>query len=92
MFSVGDKVVCIDDVFDVETASYFSPLPKRGRVYCVRGISIDVVLGIPCVWVCGIVGRRYIGERERPLRATRFRKIERREERKSAEIEKYAYV
>lgn len=90
MFSVGDKVVCVDDVFDVETASYFSPLPKRGLVYCVREIGIDIVLGTPCVWVCGIVGRwYYIGERERPLRATRFRKIEPREVRQNSEIEDF---
>jgi hypothetical protein len=92
MFSVGDKVVCVDDVFDVETASYFSPLPKRGLVYCVRAVGKDAVSGIPVIWVCGITGRMYIGKRERPLRATRFRKIESRGVGQSVEIENYAYV
>lgn len=76
MFNIGDKVVCVDDAFDAETASYFSPLPKRGLIYCIRAVGTDVVQGRPVVWVCGITGRHYIGERERPLRATRFRKID----------------
>jgi hypothetical protein len=75
MFNVGDKVVCVDDRFDAETASYFSPLPIRGRVYCVRAVGHDVVHGRPAVWVVGVKGRMYIGFRERPLRATRFRRI-----------------
>lgn len=74
MFNVGDKLVCVDDEFDVETASYFSPLPARGRVYCVRAVGRDVVHGGPVVWVVGIRGRMYIGLRERPLRPTRFRR------------------
>lgn len=76
MFNVGDKVVCVDDVFDAETASYFLPLPKRGHVYCIRGVSSDVIRGSPVVWIVGIIGRLYIGGREHPLRATRFRKID----------------
>jgi len=92
MFSIGDKVVCVDDAFDVETASYFSPLPRRGLVYCVRAVGSDVVLGRLVIWVCGITGRLYIGGRERPLRASRFRKIEAGNVGQIEEIEKYAHA
>lgn len=87
MFSVGDKVVCVDDVFDVETASYFSPQPKRGIVYCVRAVGSDVENGKLVIWVFGIAGREYIGGRERPLRATRFRKLENDKTRQSVGFE-----
>ncbi len=92
MFRVGDKVICVDDVFDVETASYFSPLPKRGLVYCVRAVGKDVVLGSLVIWVSGIVGRAYIGGRERPLRATRFRKLDDDKDGLSVDLEKIQTV
>lgn len=74
-FNIGDKVVCVDDQFDAETAACFRSLPVRGRVYCVRGVCADVINGLPGVWVTGITGVYYIGERERPLKAERFRKV-----------------
>ena len=87
MFSVGDNVVCVDDSFDAETASYFSPLPVRGHVYCVRAVSSDVDNGKAVIWVFGIAGREYIGGRERPLRAERFRKVEAGEVTQTIEVE-----
>ena len=92
MFSIGDKVVCVDDVFDAETASYFSPLPKRGLVYCVRAVGSDVVYRRPVIWVCGIIGRFYIGGRERPLGATRFRKIDAEVATQSIEMKSHEYA
>jgi hypothetical protein len=74
MFSIGDKVVCVDDYFDADTAATFSPLSVRGRIYCV-GVCTDVVNGLPGVWVVGVKGIYYIGERERPLKAERFRRV-----------------
>jgi hypothetical protein len=90
MFSVGDKIVCVDDSFDTETASYFSPLPVRGHIYCVRAVGTDVENGIAVVWVFGIVGREYTGRRERPLRASRFRKLQPGEVSVSHEVEQCA--
>lgn len=75
MFRIGDKVVCVDGEFDAETAATFSPLPVRGKIYCVRGTCIDAITGLHGVWVVGVRGIYYIGERERPLRADRFRKV-----------------
>ena len=87
MFSVGDKVICVDDSFDAETASYFSPLPMRGLIYCIRGTGVDVVDGSIAVWVCGIVGRLYIGGRERPLKGERFRKLSPRNGNQNIEVD-----
>ena len=87
MFRIGDKVVCVDDRFDAETAACFSQLPVRGRIYCVRGICIDVINGKPGVWVVGVTGVYFVGERERPLKAERFRRVWTADITETAEIE-----
>jgi hypothetical protein len=76
MFCTGDKVVCVNASFDAKTASFFSPLPVRGQIYCVREAGTDVMNGEPVIWVFGIIGREYVGGRERPLRVDRFRKLQ----------------
>ncbi|MCE2827529.1 MAG: hypothetical protein LW626_10655 [Verrucomicrobium sp.] len=40
MFSKGQKVVCINDDFPPEAAVLFAELPRKDRVYTVRGMYI----------------------------------------------------
>jgi hypothetical protein len=40
MFSKGQKVVCINDDFPPEAAVLFAELPKKDKVYTVRGMYI----------------------------------------------------
>ena len=44
-YSVGDKVVCVDDKFPPVTKDLYKELPKQGRTYVVRDMRLGVSLG-----------------------------------------------
>lgn len=72
MFSISDKVVCVDDRFTPDVAAWFTGLPKRGVVYVVRGI--DPINGTG-VYLVGIYGATWFDGGERGFCQTRFRKL-----------------
>jgi hypothetical protein len=40
MYSVGQKVVCVDDVFRPEVAQLYRNLPKKDQIYTVRQVYL----------------------------------------------------
>ncbi|MCW0218259.1 MAG: hypothetical protein OJI67_08035 [Prosthecobacter sp.] len=40
MFSTGQKVVCINDQFEPWVYDLYTALPKKGRTYTIRAISV----------------------------------------------------
>ena len=39
---VGQKVVCVDDVFHPAVAKFYTALPKKDLVYVIRRVSIGI--------------------------------------------------
>lgn len=82
MFTVGQKVVCVNDRFEPELARFYINLPKKGVVYVIR----DVVMGVDfyknepgeiCVYLVGMKNPPSAKEPypERGFRADRFREL-----------------
>lgn len=75
---IGDKVVCVDDTWDLMIAQYYHRPkgdPVRGKVYVVSGIvgcdppEVGIsILGLPCIFRFGPFGGREVG-----FRQSRFR-------------------
>jgi hypothetical protein len=59
MFTVGQKVVCIDAKFPLGVEKFYTALPVEGAIYTVRSMSVGVGLGLQegeiCVRVCELV-------------------------------------
>lgn len=55
---VGQKVVCVDDVFHPSVAEFYTALPKKDVVYVIRRVSIGIsVQGDPgevCLHLIGL--------------------------------------
>lgn len=55
---VGQKVVCINDIFAPDVAQFYVALPKKGQVYVIRnvlvGVSIKGTLGEVCLYLIGM--------------------------------------
>ena len=73
MFSTSDKVVCVNDLFTPDAASWFTGLPKRDVVYVVR--RIDERGTREGVYLVGIRGNIWFDGTERGFCPTRFRKL-----------------
>lgn len=75
MFSISDKVVCVD-AKNINRSREFSALPVEGQVYVIRGIDDSITAGIvPGVYLVGIIGSIWWDGSERPFRQRRFRKL-----------------
>ena len=78
----GSKVVCIDDGFSPEIASFYNHLPIKDRIYVVRDIGIGVgINGEPgeiVVYLDGLTNPSSTTppHPERGFNAERFREIE----------------
>ena len=46
MFSINDKVVCVDDAFPVHALLFLDGLPQKGRVYVVRAVQVNDGVGL----------------------------------------------
>lgn len=42
MFTVGQKVCCIDGKFNLAIAKFYVGLPKEGQIYTIRSVSIGI--------------------------------------------------
>lgn len=42
MFTVGQKVCCIDGKFSLSIAKFYVALPKEGQVYTIRSVSVGI--------------------------------------------------
>jgi len=77
-YTVGDKVVCVDDKLPPQASKYLSELPVKGRTYCVRDMLFISGFGWG-VWVVGITGLfSEWWQCEHGLVASRFVKPEKR--------------
>jgi hypothetical protein len=79
----GDKVVCIDDVFDKCILGLFTELPVEGRTYVVRDVQMGFTPIVPKKSREGAVKLLLIGVKnplaengqEHGFNADRFRKL-----------------
>lgn len=55
---VGQKVVCVDDVFHPAVAKFYTVLPKKDLVYVIRRVSIGISVqgdaGEVCLHLIGL--------------------------------------
>lgn len=75
MFKISDKVVCVDDAFEVSQSLTYSSLPRKGVVYVIKGFCAAYPFergDEPAAWLVGIRAVIYKGD-EIPFRASRFR-------------------
>jgi len=78
---VGQKVVCVDDVFPPEVAQFYAALPKKDATYVIRnvvmGVNWKAEPGEVCLYLVGLNNplsdkppfpeRGFNSERFRPL-------------------------
>ena len=93
-FSIGDKVVCVDDKFPPDISKLYDALPVKDSTYVVRDIRLGINLtmeGDVSVLLIGLVNPKADSKAnlERGFRADRFRPLEelRNEKKKSASVE-----
>ncbi len=72
MFIVGQKVICINDVFVPALDALFTELPTVGRRYLVRGIAPDKS---GAVYLNGIHNPSDRAGRERGFDSKRFQPV-----------------
>ena len=78
----GSKVVCVDDGFSPEIASFYDHLPIKDRIYVIRdigiGIGINGEAGEIVVYLYGLTNPASTTppHPERGFNAERFREIE----------------
>jgi hypothetical protein len=81
-YSVGDKVVCIDDQFPLGIEKLYDQLPVKDKVYVVRdirlGVALDCKNGAASVLLVGLVNPRAESKAalERGFNSDRFVKLE----------------
>ena len=80
-FSIGDKVVCVDDKFPPDISKLYDALPVKDSTYVVRDIRLGINLtmeGDVSVLLIGLVNPKADSKAnlERGFRADRFRPLE----------------
>jgi hypothetical protein len=80
-FSIGDKVVCVDDKFPPDIGKLYYALPVKDTTYVVRDIRLGINLtleGDVSVLLIGLVNPKADSKAnlERGFRADRFRPLE----------------
>jgi hypothetical protein len=80
-FSIGDKVVCVDDKFPPDISKLYDALPVKDSTYVVRDIRLGINLtleGDVSVLLIGLVNPKAESKAnlERGFRADRFRPLE----------------
>src|SRR5476649_118640 len=80
-FSIGDKVVCVDDKFPPDIGKLYDALPVEDTTYVVRDIRLGINLtleGDVSVLLIGLVNPKAESKAnlERGFRADRFRPLE----------------
>src|SRR5476651_2330090 len=80
-FSIGDKVVCVDDKFPTDISKLYDALPVKDSTYVVRDIPLGINLtleGDVSVLLIGLVNPKADSRAnlERGFRADRFRPLE----------------
>jgi hypothetical protein len=93
-FSIGDKVVCVDDKFPPDISKLYDALPVKDSTYVVRDIRLGINLtmeGDVSVLLIGLVNPKADSKAnlERGFRADRFRPLEelRGEKTESTDVE-----
>ena len=92
-FSIGDKVVCVDDKFPPDISKLYTALPVKDSTYVVRDIRLGINLtmeGDVSVLLIGLVNPKADSKAnlERGFRADRFRPLEElRNEKKASKPE-----
>jgi hypothetical protein len=80
-FSIGDKVVCVDDKFPPDISKLYDALPVKDTTYVVRDIRLGINLtleGDVSVLLIGLVNPKADSKAglERGFRADRFRPLD----------------
>ena len=80
-FSIGDKVVCVDDKFPPDISKLYDALPVKDSTYVVRDIRLGINLtmeGDVSVLLIGLLNPKADSKAnlERGFRADRFRPLE----------------
>jgi hypothetical protein len=88
-FSIGEKVVCVDDKFPPDISKLYDALPVKDSTYVVRDIRLGINLileGDVSVLLIGLVNPKADSKAglERGFRADRFRPLEEFRNEKSA--------
>src|SRR5271167_3011410 len=88
-FSIGDKVVCVDDKFPPDISKLYTALPVKDTTYVVRDIRLGINLtmeGDVSVLLIGLVNPKADSKSglERGFRADRFRPLQELREEKTA--------
>ena len=95
MFDVGDKVVCINDVFPDWVVDLYNDLPKKDEVYVVRDIvmgqNYDLSMNVTVLLV-GILGNINQHGVENGFNPNRFVPLEEFKEERKAEKSKTKLV
>ena len=93
-FSIGDKVVCVDDKFPPDISKLYTALPVKDVTYVVRDIRLGINLtmeGDVSVLLIGLLNPKADSKAnlERGFRADRFRPLEelRSEKKESTSVE-----
>ena len=93
-FSIGDKVVCVDDKFPPDISKLYTALPVKDATYVVRDIRLGINLtmeGDVSVLLIGLLNPKADSKAnlERGFRADRFRPLEelRSEKKESTSVE-----
>jgi len=93
-FSIGDKVVCVDDKFPPDISKLYDALPVKDSTYVVRDVRLGINLtmeGDVSVLLIGLVNPKADSKAnlERGFRADRFRPLEelRNEKKESTSVE-----
>lgn len=93
-FSIGDKVVCVDDKFPPDISKLYTALPVKDSTYVVRDIRLGINLtleGDVSVLLIGLVNPKADSKAnlERGFRADRFRPLDelRNEQKESTSVE-----
>ena len=92
-FSIGDKVVCVDDKFPPDISKLYDALPVKDSTYVVRDVRLGINLtleGDVSVLLIGLVNPKADSKAnlERGFRADRFRPLEEmRNEKKASQPE-----
>ena len=93
-FSIGDKVVCVDDKFPPDISKLYDALPVKDSTYVVRDIRLGINLtmeGDVSALLIGLLNPKADSKAnlERGFRADRFRPLEelRSEKKESTSVE-----
>jgi hypothetical protein len=100
MFSVGQKVVLVDDRWPDAARALYTAFPVKGPAYVVRavldGVHVDTLMmdchvkQVPALLLIGVTNPRNNNGKERGFDARRFRAIQEKTERAVKAVEAVA--